>query len=671
MAFDNGRCSLLLAFLLGSLTGWLLTTTLATHHPLANKAKLRSQEPQQVFLKEPLPDGLYLIVTNATDGILDADHRHSRRLSFGDDEKTLQYIGETVPDDDHRRLFFNWFKDAYHRVERAAASLTRRLNEQVQKVKNLAKKIKNEATRYGNIIKEEANKFARMIEEKVKDIAKLTKKIAEFPKYIKKTIVDPVVGFVKTAETNIKKLENIDHMVTNTVMAMLKKLDFIPFDGKDLADMLGTKMKDFMSHDDFCVPFDCITRILNLDILDAELFSSAQMDINIGLPSPKTCIEISKVQFDAKKLDSFLDLFKVEKALKAIFEQVEKFIKKQMANINELAERVFGGLECIKEKVEDALKIIGIDIDSSDDTSEDGCRRRLAEIQAGNITSEQATAIIYEEGRRHLEQLYGEHMLRVYKERNLAQNPFHYIGLKELKFKVTADFGQTFTLMSQARTAYSGTLFDEAVSMSRVFPIPLTFGMIQVTTSGSMEAALPYALSMEGAAFAKFGYNLGESAIEFDAMSPFKPPTITKEPFSTNFEVNATAGASATMALKFAAAASLGICLGPGGLACITIGVEASQNSAAGFDAMAGMDLDLELDPLAAMFADGVVDYHEQPICGDGNLNIAAGYWHYIQSPSVRVALTTGTACAQSENILANVEPKLVTSSSDTLCITV
>lgn len=187
---------------------------------------------------------------------------------------------------------------------------------------------------------------------------------------------------------------------------------------------------------------------------------------------------------------------------------------------------------------------------------------------------------------------------------------------------------------------------------------------MKLVGSGSMEASMPYAMVMEAAAHAEFKYNVGEMAVSIDVVQG--EVTSSKLPFSTDFNVNATAGVSGTMSLNFAASTSMGLCLGPSEEACITITIDASQTSAAGFDALAG--LNLKENQLTTMYTDEL-EYEDVKGC-DGQLAISAGYWQYVKEPSVKVSITGSDCCSNEKNdVLFDREGKVAQKTIDHFCL--
>jgi len=176
---------------------------------------------------------------------------------------------------------------------------------------------------------------------------------------------------------------------------------------------------------------------------------------------------------------------------------------------------------------------------------------------------------------------------------------------------------------------------------------------------------------MDAEAKAEFGYDVGEMAVTLDVIQG--KVTFNKDPFKTDIDVDASVGVSGYMALKFAASASLGICLGPTQDACITLTVDANQISAAGFDAFAGVSYDLNsqensgANELAMMYTDEL-EYKATKKC-EGELGLAAGYWQFVKEPSVHVGLV-GTSFADGlDETLYKYDGKILQKTVNNFCL--
>eukprot|EP00797_Seminavis_robusta_P010530 Sro1782_g297150.2 (347) ;mRNA; f:7811-8851 len=289
-----------------------------------------------------------------------------------------------------------------------------------------------------------------------------------------------------------------------------------------------------------------------------------------------------------------------------------------------------------------------------------GTRRQLAVITDNGehqaVTMEEVSAMAYQKGLDRAQELYGEKIEQAFKERKLAENAMQYIGFDSLKIKFEQSFGQTFTLKTKDRMGYAGSVFDESMHQTQVIPVPGTAGMARMVLSGSMEASMPYAMSTEAESKVKYGYNVG-ATVTIDLVNL---EIETETDISQEFTVNATGAVSAGMSLKFAASASMALCLGPGNNACITVVIDASQASGAGFDALAQFNLGVETEKkkLTTMYTD-VLDYKEngQPECNAQASN-AAGYWQYILEPSVKVGIQGPSCCIPEKDTLYKYDGK-------------
>merc|ERR1739846_144025 len=108
---------------------------------------------------------------------------------------------------------------------------------------------------------------------------------------------------------------------------------------------------------------------------------------------------------------------------------------------------------------------------------------------------------------------------------------------------------------------------------------------------------------MDAKANVEFEYDVGEFSTTLDLVSA-QLATTKNEPFTMSLNMDASVAASATMSLNAAASAKISLCLGPTDHACITFAMEATQSSAAGFDAIAGVSLDGNPLELVTLYTD-------------------------------------------------------------------
>ena len=552
-------------------------------------------------------------------------------------------------------------------------------------IKNLEKQVNN-LEKEVNAWKDKANKYWRKLSsyegeirnlknnvanwaKKAKD---LSEQITSIPNKLKKEVVNPILSQVKQVKDDAKKIDDIADAVAGGAVDVIKQLNFLPKSGAALATHLGDAMLDFMSQD-FCVPYDCIAKKFGVDMSDIELYSSENLAITTAL-TPKTCLQVIDVEFDSQKLTGFLDLFRGLQALEEIFDEVKGYIVKEMKEVIDFADDIEKVAEQIENTAKNAAKLIGL-----------GRRQLLATDQeVDQVTTEHLAAMAYEKGLMRFHELYGRHVNRIFAEQNLAARGGSYIGFKSLKMKLTQDFGQTISLVAEGRSTYSGSLFDESTQKNLAYPVPYTAGLMTLVSSGSIESSMPYSMIMEGTSEAEFKYNVGVTEVIFDIVSG-GDPLVRKEPFKTSLDVEGSAGLSGTMSLNFAASASLGLCLGPTQDACITITVDTSQTSAAGFDALAGVNYDNHV-PLTPLYTD-VLEYNDQKKCTlstsdqqremqsnallreTSNVALHAGYWQYIGGPSVTVALTGTTFCVDESHVLYELKEKILQKSSANFCV--
>lgn len=182
--------------------------------------------------------------------------------------------------------------------------------------------------------------------------------------------------------------------------------------------------------------------------------------------------------------------------------------------------------------------------------------------------------------------------------------------------------------------------------------VPFTAGFMRVEIGGSVEARMPYVVSMQGNASAHFGYGLGEITVEIDVVRG--EASFHKKDFEADLDIDISASVNTRLALEFAGAANIGFCLGPPGEsmpgACITINMDISHATAVGYDAAAAIS---GSPNLIAMYSDRV-QYDEPDDC-EGAIAIAAGFWEYIEIPSVKVSLAFEGAVgciASGDNVL-------------------
>ncbi|CAB9521689.1 unknown protein [Seminavis robusta] len=545
------------------------------------------------------------------------------------------------------------------------SSLTKEVQAKGNQIKNYSKKISS----LGNEVKKGANQVASLtkkleVEKNLQKAAEgsyntLRKSVNSLGNDIQKAIVDPITSTVDDAEKALDNLGDIIKNLPSATVNELKKLNFLPASGEILADELGSAMLHFVQQN-FCVPYECIADKVGLDISDIELYKSDIVSISTSV-EPTTCLRIKSVQFDTSKLGKLLSDIGELLAPHAIFAEVQKYLEDQMEQAVEFKDDVFSFLEDIKGFADNIV----------DEVGKIGSRRQLLMVtnegEEKVATVEEVSAMAYQKGLAKYQELYGEQVSKVFKERKLAENAMQYIGFESLELELSANLEQTFTLEAEKRMGYSGSVFDESMHQTSVVPIPGTGGLARVILGGSMEASMPYAMSMEAAANVTFGYNVGKTTIVVDVVKGTF--TKNKEAFTTSLDVDASVGISATMALKFAASASVGFCLGFTDDTCISIAIDASQSAAAGFDALATFNLGTEQEELTTMFTD-VMEYGEalQPHC-EQDMSIAAGYWQYVMSPSVKVELSGNTYCVSESDVLYKLEGEKIYDAIDSFCL--
>ena len=551
---------------------------------------------------------------------------------------------------DHRRLYnvkkeLNKWKDKAKKVENRANDLqnhVNHLNNQINGLNNQVNSLNNQVNHYVD--------KANNLQNEVNELKNTNLNIA---KGLEDVIVKPILSKLEQAQEDLQEVNNIANTVADGTVDAIKSIDVLPKDGNALANYLSTAMLDFLPQDN-CIPYDCLANKMGVDISDIELYSSDNLSISTAV-TPVTCLELTSIEFDVDKLGEFLDLFRDLEALDGIYDSVTEYLKEEMGKIIKFMDDIGDLMEDIRDVAKDAGQALGLNR-----------RRRLTVTEDGEpVSMEHVAAIAYEKGTARFKELYGEHVSRVFQERNLGQNAGSYIGFKALEFQLTQDFNQRFTLEAQGRAGFAGSVFDESVKKSINFAVPGTFGMVNIPMSGSMEASMPYAMSMEASATAEFGYDMGQTTVAVDVLSGI---TSSKQPFSTNLEVEARGAVSATMALNFASSTSMGICLGPDKNACVTVTVDLSQSSAAGFDALAGVGLDT--NSLTTVYTD-VLEYDEK-VC-DGTMILNAGYWQYFEDPSMTVAVaTTGDGgCSSTSDILFELEGGIAQQSIDNTCVAI
>mmetsp|Transcript_19082 Transcript_19082/g.43440 ORF Transcript_19082/g.43440 Transcript_19082/m.43440 type:complete len:243 (-) Transcript_19082:182-910(-) len=165
---------------------------------------------------------------------------------------------------------------------------------------------------------------------------------------------------------------------------------------------------------------------------------------------------------------------------------------------------------------------------------------------------------------------------------------------------------------------------------------------------------LCHILSAEGSVEAEFSY-MGKSSLVMDLVNGNVEPTTD---LSTNFELKATAKASAIMSLHFASSTRFSLCIVPG--SCVSININAKQSSAAGFDAKASLKNDMT--KLSTLNPD-IVAYKNNGTCsGPSNF----GYWSYVEQPSITATLTT--PCGISDKFLFEIKSVLLADKVDNFC---
>ena len=269
------------------------------------------------------------------------------------------------------------------------------------------------------------------------------------------------------------------------------------------------------------------------------------------------------------------------------------------------------------------------------------------------IDIDEVSALAYQKGVKKFNDLYKEHVQRVFEERNLVANTANYTTFKTLELTFVADFGQTFSLTASNRVEYAGSVFDKSTHNEGTFPIPGALATIEV--SNTMGESMPYSMSVEGAVEAEFSY-MGKTSVEMDLISGNVVPTTE---LTTNFEWESSVQASATMALQFASSTSLSLCIVPG--LCVSVNIDAKQSSAAGFDVRASMSSGG--NSLTPLYTDAV-SYKNNGTCS-GHTNL--GYWLYVEQPAV--VATIATPCLMSANTtLFEIKSELLTSKVENSC---
>ncbi|CAB9508517.1 expressed unknown protein [Seminavis robusta] len=595
--------------------------------------------------------------------VLTSGNPKERRLFFEKASKPTK--GKVM--NDMRQLFikkaFNKVKNTGKKGVNAASSSVSKLEGEVKKLKDKAKKLTKEVTKLKNKIsklqkaaKKAASKFEKEMKSMAKKLEKATKFIKSLPDKIDDIVVEPIVKDIKKAEDGLKKIDDIAKTVAKSTIKVIKDLPFLPSSGDELGKFLAKGFKDFIGGD-FCIPYDCIAKLVGIDFKGVELADDDGLSIGTGI-TPKSCLRIAEIEFDTSKLADFLDIFKNLEALEEIFEKVYDFIEDQMKQILGFSDEILGVLEDIEGIAKDAYKEIKKLIPN---------RRRLVKAETGDeVTMEEASAIAYQEGVAKFHELWGEHVKQVFQDRQLEERGAQYIGFEKLVLEVKQDFGQTFYLETSGRRGYADSVFDESIHQTATVPVPLTGGMVKIVASGSMKASMPYAMAMEAQASAEFGYNLGEITVSVDLVEgkiDFK-----KKEFKTSIDVDASVGVSASMSLNFAVSTSLGLCLGPTEDACITVAVDAGQTSAAGFDAVASVGTGGNPHPLTTMYTD-VLEYEEQPSCDNKQLSLKAGYWQYVMSPWAVVSITGKAGCIDESAVLFEIEADVLQDEIDSFCL--
>lgn len=250
----------------------------------------------------------------------------------------------------------------------------------------------------------------------------------------------------------------------------------------------------------------------SLPFPDIPLYESSLVSIHTKA-TPSTCLTFGKISFDTNKLEKFLQLFINLDALDDIYKKVKEYVNKVMKQVLSYSKDLNELFDDIDKIVDNTLDEIGlrrnrqldetgrrrdrqlqnVTMDHEERVIDEIGRRRGRELRAkkGNITMHDAQVVAYQEGLEKFKDLYGEHVHKVWKERNLAKNAAQYIGLSKLELVLKAGFGQSLTLEASKRTGYADSIFDEALHQSQVIPVPYTAGLMSLVASGSIEGSMP------------------------------------------------------------------------------------------------------------------------------------------------------------------------------------
>ncbi|CAB9514696.1 unknown protein [Seminavis robusta] len=601
----NANAKILLAFLLGSLGGFVLA-------PFAFKSNSTG------FVGE----------LSLEAAAIDSSSSDFDSLA----EKTAQLATKT-----------NQLATKTNQLATKTNQVTSLSNQLATKTSQLATKI-NQVTSLTNQLATKTSQLATKTADLAKltaDHAELAAKWANLPNLLQNRVVNPIVGSVSAATSKITEIESFADGVADDIVEFIKDLNFIPASGAQLAGKISEALAEPFK-EPLCVPWTCLAEKFGLQLEDIVLYSTPKVSIGTDL-YPSTCIQFGAFKLKAAGLDKLLSHVR-DLALdiyKQVHGEVKEEITKAMNAIKDKVNYVSDKLQSIDVVAKGAKNLLGLND-----------RRRMLEATFEDGHQAYIDHVIetaHVKGAARFEELYAQRVQEMFHERKLGEKGSDFIDFDSLELIFTQDFNQTFSLDSSDRTGFADSIFDEALEHFQIIPVPPFQGAVNIVLTGSLKAAMPYAMAIEGAAKASFGYGIGETQVILDLA---KGTVKTKRnDFYTDIDIDASVGLSGYMALNFAASTSVALCMGQTQNACVTVSVDAHQEAAAGFDAVAGLSYgDYLTKSLTTMYTDEL-DYQKQPRCND-RLSVGVGYWQYVKAPYVTVAITGPTCCKERSDVL-------------------
>lgn len=566
-------------------------------------------------------------------------------------------------DHGRRRLWGGWLRRAYNRARSDMYYYMRRYYAYRSYYYSAYSSYRYYYSRFWSYY-HQANRLAKDVSNQAVEITNLKQQIhtlketlqyiQDLPAKLTNEMVHPIESRYNTIKDDITSLDNIASSVADSAVEVIKKYNVIPT-AEDLIDYFVDFMKKFMSQS-FCVPYECIAALQGKTLRNINLKTTTKYSLKTTL-EPKTCVRIKDIGLNPSSMQNFLDLFGGFEAINKILDEVRDFLVDMMSQVLALTDDVMDLVDQIVTLVDQGVDTIKKIVPA----------RRLMSVETGEtISMTEAAALAHEKGVEKFNELFDAHVRRVWHERQLSSRAADYVVIDTLDLEVSADFTQTFDFNFLKRSGNTGNVLQKAEHKSAVFPVPFTFGNIKFIANGGMEASIPYAISAEGEINARFGYNVGQTNFSYDVIRD--TASFSRKDFNTFMNVTGTGQVSGFISLEFGANAGFGLCIGQTDDLCLTIEIDAFQNTAAGFDTLAALALGKgNYTALEPMYTD-VIQYDPMKTCDENEFSVKAGYWQYVMEPAFTVSLVGPAGCNGNTLLYAN-KPKPLSYMNDTFCV--